>query len=260
MNQSVSYRWLNALGVIAVIVINALATLLPINGKTTGELSDQYPVLITPAGYAFSIWSVIYALLIGFVIYSFTSSGRESQAVQSIGPWFLVSCLFNIAWILAWHYELVTASAFIMLGLLLTLIMIYTRVQGAAGRTSWGEKLLVQLPFSLYLGWISVATIVNVTIALSKAGMDDLGLSAVTWTVIGLVVATVLGLLIGWIFKDGAYMLVFVWAFIAIAQKQGDESTIANTAIGASIILAIAIVAVWMTGIRKSTAAGRPRV
>ncbi|WP_169086988.1 tryptophan-rich sensory protein [Paenibacillus sp. PL91] len=124
-----SLRWLNVIGLAAVLAVNGLAQWLPINGKTTGELSAKYPLLITPAPYAFSIWSIIYLLLIGFVAYQLRPQAANSKALQSIGPWFPISCLLNVAWILVWHYEKLTASVFVMLGLLLSLIAIYTAVR-----------------------------------------------------------------------------------------------------------------------------------
>ncbi|WP_284641682.1 hypothetical protein [Paenibacillus silviterrae] len=131
-------------------------------------------------------------------------------------PWFLISCFFNIGWLLLWHQLQIAASVFAMLGLLFSLIGCYlgTRPQGISGDPV--IRLLVQLPFSVYLGWISVATIVNSTVALSAAGWNGFGWSGTVWTVILLAVAAVLALLIGSRYHDPAYVLVFVWAFIAI--------------------------------------------
>jgi len=239
MHNRNTYRFWNIFGLLAVLAVNALAQFLPLNGKTTGELSDKYPVLITPAGYAFSIWSLIYVLLIGFVIYQLGSRTGAMPSVKNIGPWFFVSCLFNTAWIFAWHYEYVTVSVYIMIALLLSLIILYQRVRSAASHPSFWEKLWVRLPFSLYLGWISVASIVNITVGLSKAGWEGFGWSAVTWTVVLLIIAAVLALIIGGVYRDPFYVLVIVWAFVAIALKQKDYSNIYTVAMIGAILLGV---------------------
>ncbi|MGO4542169.1 tryptophan-rich sensory protein [Paenibacillus sp. 2TAB19] len=239
-------RVLNAAALVLVIVMNVLADRLPLGGKTTGELSAQYPVLITPAGYAFGIWLVIYALLIAFVVYSFTKRGRKSKAVQAVGIYFILSCLFNVAWLLAWHYEYVNSSVFIMLALLLSLIAIYLRINSSGVRTAAisSDRWLVRLPFSLYLGWISVATIVNIACALYAAEWQGFGLSEETWAIIMLSVAFVLAIWVGATRRDPVFMLVFVWAFVAIFVKQQQAHTaVAITAIVlAGIIAACSVV------------------
>ncbi|MFC4102325.1 tryptophan-rich sensory protein [Paenibacillus xanthanilyticus] len=240
------YRWLNVIGLVAVVAVNALANLLPINGLTTGELSAKYPVLVTPAGYAFSIWSLIYALLAGFVIYQARSRSIERSTIQRIGPWFILSCAFNIGWILVWHYEYVYASVAVMLALLLSLIALYVKTHTATDRPTVGESLLVQLPFSIYLGWISVATIVNISVAFYKSGWEGFGLSDATWSVIVLTLGTILAFVIGGLYTDPYYVLVFVWAYIAIAYKQQSyESVMTSALIAAGLLLAYAI-ALWI--------------
>lgn len=237
-----NYKWLNLLALAAVLIVNFLAERLPLGGKTTGEISAQYPVLIAPAGYAFSIWLVIYALLIGFVIYGFTKTAEESGRVQEIGIFFLLSCLFNIAWLFFWHYEKITGSVFIMFGLLLTLIVIYLRVNDRCHDPLTGaERWLVRLPFRIYLGWICVATIVNVSSALYASEWDRFGLSDTVWTIIMLIVATLLASLLGLSFTDPAVVLVFIWAFIAIAVKQQAYPTIATTSMVLAALLALLV-------------------
>ncbi|MBB3112955.1 hypothetical protein FHS18_005057 [Paenibacillus phyllosphaerae] len=244
------YRWWNIAAVIAVIAVNAMATLLPLNGKTTGELSDQYPVLITPAGYAFSIWSLIYLLLIGFAIYQARPRASRLPTVSQIGPWFLLSSLFNMAWIFAWHYEYVTASVFIMLALLITLIVLYTRVVTATSKPTTGERFLVQLPFRIYLGWICVATIVNISVALYKAGWNGFGLSEVTWTIILLIFGTLLVFVMGTRYADPYFMLVFVWAYVAIAYKQQDYSAVSTTALISAVLILIYAIGIALRKVR----------
>ncbi|MBM7566913.1 tryptophan-rich sensory protein [Paenibacillus sacheonensis] len=244
-------RLANLIGLAAVIAVNALAEWLPIGGKTTKELSDQNPVLVTPAGYAFSIWSLIYLLLVGFVIYQLLPAGRSRASVSRIGPWFMISCLLNIGWILTWHYEYVTSSGFVMLALLIVQIIIYLRVRTASSYPTAGERWLVRLPFSLYLGWISVATIVNIAVVLHHEGWKGFGLSDVTWTVIVLSFAIVLALAVDWSFRDAIYALVFVWAFVAIAAKQDGHSEIVTAAYIGAGVLAVSALATWFSAIRR---------
>jgi benzodiazapine receptor len=250
-----SLKWLNVIGLAAVLIINGLAQWLPINGKTTGELSAKYPVLITPAPYAFSIWSLIYLLLIGFVFYQFTKRAANNKNVQNIGPWFLVSCLLNVAWILVWHYEKLLSSMFVMIALLLSLITIYLAIRLSKQAATLGESLFVRLPFSVYLGWISTATIVNVSVVLYAADWNGFGLSDIVWTVILLVIASLLALAIGFSYKDAAYILVFVWSFIAIAVKEGQAPEVTLAAyIGAAVLAVAAVYVLFMARKRKSAA------
>ncbi|MBW7458169.1 tryptophan-rich sensory protein [Paenibacillus sepulcri] len=236
------YRLWNIVGLIAVLIVNALAQYLPLNGKTTAELSAQYPVLITPSDYAFSIWMLIYVLLIGFVFYQLGSRTGDQPSVRSTGPWFFISCLFNIAWVFAWHYEHVRISVFIMIALLLTLIILYQRIRTATSRPAAGEFIWVRLPFSLYFGWITVATIVNIAVGLYQAGWNGFGWSDALWAIVLLAAAWVLALIIGGVFRDPFYVLVFVWAFIAIALKQQDYENIYTVAmVGAILLLVFAI-------------------
>ncbi len=251
------YRYANALVFVAVIAVNALAQLLPINGLTTGELSARYPVMITPAGYVFSIWSLIYLLLAAFIVYQWRKPTRSRDTVELIGPWFILNGMLNIAWIFAWHYEYVTASVTIMLALLLSLIAIYTRIRRSTQPPTTGEKLCVYLPFSIYMGWISVATIVNITVWLYDKGWDGFGLSGEAWTVILLIIGTLLAIVIGFTFHDPAFMLVFTWAFVGIAVKQQEGPPVVYWAalIAAAAILLLALLLLLTR--RPFTAASR---
>lgn len=239
-------RWLNAAGLAAVLAVNGLAQWLPINGKTTGEISAKYPVLITPAPYAFSIWSIIYLLLIGFVIYQFKPRAGKSKNVQNIGPWFIISCLFNVAWILLWHYEKLTSSVFIMFALLISLIVIYSAIRKDKQPPAPMEQWLVRLPFSIYLGWICVASIVNAAVVLYAAEWNGFGLSDAAWTITLLIAASLLAVVIGFRFVDPAFVLVFVWSFIAIAVKQDQQPEVSLSASIAAAILMIAAIVIWV--------------
>ncbi|MFH1381718.1 MAG: tryptophan-rich sensory protein, partial [Chloroflexota bacterium] len=158
---------MNLIGFLGTVVVNGLSNALPLNGKTAGELSDQYPNLFVPAGLTFSIWGIIYILLAIFVIYgrivAVKKDTQKSSFIENIGVLFFISCLANMGWIFAWHYEIVPLSVLIMLILLVTLIAIYLRLRIGRSDSSKTEKYLVHLPFSVYLGWITIATIANIT-------------------------------------------------------------------------------------------------
>lgn len=215
---------LNLSGFIGTVVINALATSLPLNNKSTGELSDQYPNLFVPAGLTFSIWGLIYILLAVFVIYQLISAVRKNTQVISfserINVLFFVSSLANIGWIFAWHYEIVALSFLIMLILLGSLISIYVRLNIGRGEASNVEKYLVHLPFSIYLGWITIATIANVTALLVQLNWNGFGLPEQFWTVLVLVVGIAITLIILFYRKDIFYSLVVDWALLGILLKR----------------------------------------
>jgi hypothetical protein len=224
MNKRLVLAVINLIGLTAVIVVNALAVILPLNGNTTEQLSDMYPNLFVPAGLTFSIWGVIYLLLAIFCIYSFLPSVQRNAArggfIERIGLLFAVSCLLNIGWIIAWHYEFVALSVVIMLGLLLTLVAIYLRLNIGNSAAPAGERYLVHVPFSVYLGWISVATIANITALLVSLNWDGFGLSEPVWTVTVMIVAIVLALIMLAQRRDIFYALVVDWALLGILLKR----------------------------------------
>ena len=208
----------NTLGLLFMLVMNTLAITLPLGGKTTGELSDLYPNLFVPAGFTFAIWSVIYLLLIAFIVYEWIGS-REKTQIDKIGPWFLINGLANGAWIVTWHYEIIVASIFIMLVLLGSLIMLYRNLNiNYFGRH--GVKWFVYVPISVYLGWISVATIANFTTVLIHFGWSGMGISEDVWATAVLLVAVVLGILMMYKHKDVFYAGIIAWASYGILSKR----------------------------------------
>jgi len=238
-----SLRWWNAAGFALVLVMNVLSVALPLGGVTTQELSERYPVLVTPAGYAFSIWSVIYALLGCFIVYQARPRTSRRASVGRIGPWFAISCLCNAGWLAAWHYGYVALSTFVMLALLVSLIVIYAGTRRTGRPKTSGEKLFVLLPFSVYLGWVSMAAIVNVSVMLYDSGWNGFGLPGTVWAVLLLLLATALGLSVGAVHSDPIYPLVLVWALAAIAVKQQERSSaVALTALCGAALLAVFVV------------------
>ena len=214
---------LNVLGFLGVVIVNALAVTLPLNNKTTGELSDQYPNLFVPAGLTFSIWGVIYILLAIFVIYGLVVAIRKdsekSSFIENIGILFLISCLANIGWIFAWHYEILALSLVLMLILLGSLITIYLRLRIGKSDSTRTEKYMVHLPFSIYLGWITIATIANVTALLVDINWNTFGLSEPFWAIAVIIVGIAITLSVLFTRKDIFYCLVVDWALLGILLK-----------------------------------------
>ena len=220
---------LNWLGLALVLTLNTLANALPINGYTTGELSALYPNLFVPAGFTFSIWGVIYLFLIGFVI--FLSRGLMSKkpapkAVKLIGLWFFISCVANATWIVAWHYEMPLISLALMLVLLLSLIQSYRNLGLGIRSVTQLEKWLVQAPFSLYLGWISVATIANASAVLVKYSFSGFGLPDEFYAAALILVAGLLGLFFLRKNYDFVYGLIIIWACFGIYYKRSYLSDV----------------------------------
>jgi hypothetical protein len=213
----------NVLGFAGVVVVNALANILPLNNKTTGQLSDQYPNLFVPAGLTFSIWGLIYLLLAAFVVYGMVRALKpdgKTSFISKIGVFFVLTCMANIGWIFAWHYEILTLSFLLMLALLGCLIAIYLRLSiGKSDASNW-EKYLVHLPFSLYLGWISIATIANITALLVAANWTTFGLGEQFWAVAVITVGIAIALAAVFLRRDIYFGLVVDWALLGILIKR----------------------------------------
>jgi hypothetical protein len=237
---------LNLLGFLGTVVVNALATILPINNKTTGELSDLYPNLFTPAGLTFAIWGLIYVLLAIFVIYQLIPSVRRDAQkvdfVQRIGPLFFISCIANIGWIFAWHYEMVPLSVALMLILFGSLLAIYMRLNIGKSEAPKTEKYLVHLPFSVYLGWITIATIANATALLVNINWNAWGLGEQFWAVAVIIVGIAIALSVLFTRKDIFYCLVVDWALLGILLKRlsvttgSDQSVVVVTIVGLALV------------------------
>jgi hypothetical protein len=239
---------LNLLGFLGTIIINALANILPLNGVTTGELSDLYPNLFTPAALTFSIWGLIYVLLGIFVVYQLLPSVRrdpqKADFIQRIGPFFFISCLANIGWIFAWHYQNMALSLVLMLVLLGSLLIIYLRLNVGTTEATKSRRYFVHLPFSVYLGWITIATIANVTAALVHLDWGAFGLGQQFWAVAVIVVGTVIALSVLFTRKDIYYCLVVDWALLGILLKRLSDATVADQRVVVATIAGLAIITV----------------
>jgi translocator protein len=232
---------LNIAALVVVLLVNWLANALPLNGKDTGQLSDQYPILTVPAGYAFAIWSLIYLGLLGFALYQSLPSQRDNPRIARITPLFLISCLANIGWLFTWHYEILNLNIVLMLVLLGSLIGIYRQLRADGTQPSTGEHWLVWVPFSLYMGWITVATIVNLTVVLYAAGWQDTGPLGAALASLLFVVAAGIAITIAWRFDDPAYALVVVWALVAVAIKHAGVMLVSATAWVVAAVVAVVV-------------------
>lgn len=236
--------------VIVTITINALVNILPINGLDTGQISDQFQVYFVPSGYVFSIWGLIYLALIAFAVYQALPPQRENPRLAGISGLFILSSLANCAWIFLWHYEMFGLTLVAMLTLLISLILIYFRLGiGKDSKVSSGETWAVRVPFSIYLGWITVATIANVSDVLYFINWNGWGIGPLAWTVIMLVVAVVIASLMAITRRDVAYLLVLVWAFTGIANKLPAVSLIYTSALLAAV--AAGLLAVYSLVVRR---------
>jgi hypothetical protein len=231
-----------------VIVVNGLANALPINGKGTGEISDSFDVFFVPAGYVFSIWGVIYLLLVAFAIFQALPAQREDAVLNTVGWVYVLSCIANVAWIFLWHYERFPLTLVAMLTLLGCLIACYLLLGVGQREVSAGYRWLVHLPFSVYLGWITVATVANVTDVLDYAGWGGWGIAPEAWAVIMLVVATALTAAMLFTRRDAAYALVIIWAFVGIALKQAESRPVSIAAWVLTALIAVLLIAALLVG------------
>lgn len=228
----------NIVAFLLVIVMNVLSTALPINNQTMSVISAKYPSLFTPAGFTFSIWGVIYLAMLVFVVYQALPSQRENRAIAGISRLFQINCIANAVWIVVWHYDFLAISVVVMLVILVSLILIYKKLLG--------ESLILRLPFSLYVAWICVATIANISALQNGSGWDDIGLSAVQWTLVklaltGAIAATVIVKL-----RDIGFILVVAWATYGISVMQADTPAVAGAALTLCLLaLMLGVREIW---------------
>lgn len=218
------------LSTVVVIVVNGLASALPLNGKNTGEISDQFSVHFVPAGYVFAIWGLVYLGLIVYSIYQALPSQRENPRLRRIGYLYVLSCAANVTWLFLWHYEVFALTVVAMVVLLLLLVAVYLALGTGRSSASTGETWLVRVPFSIYLGWVTVATIANATSLLEYLNWPGWGIAPEVWAVIMLVAGALITLAVSLTRGDMAFVLVIVWAFVGVAIKQTDTPLVAISA------------------------------
>lgn len=247
---------------ILMVVVNGLANLLPLGGKTTGEISNAYPNLFAPAAITFAIWGVIYFLLLCYTLYQLgffqkdKSPGRMALLKQ-VGLYFAISSLANTAWIFSWHYEVIPLSMLFMIVILLCLIKIVNIL--TKQNFSLREKFFIRLPFSVYFGWITVATIANATVWLVSIGWNGFGLPDAAWAIIMISVGAVIAISTILKNKDFAYGLVILWAYLGILIKHvsangfdGRYPAVIGTVIVWMIVVAASEVYLFFSGKKEN--------
>jgi len=235
------------------VLVNGLAGSITIlNGKLTSEISDANPTLITPAGYVFSIWGVIYILLGIFVVFQAMPSQKGKDFQERIGLLFVLSSLLNIFWLFLLQFEYLSLSVILMFMLLASLIAIYLRLNIGKSKVSLREKLAIHMPFSVYLGWITIASIADVAVTLVSVGWDSFGVNQETWATLIIIIALLITLLVTVTRKDIAYGLVIIWALVGIAMKQSGSQNVVIMAETSAIIVAIALAtSILLTRLRR---------
>ena len=241
MNKDTVRQIVVVVATVVTLVANFLASSLPLNGLTTGEISDRFDVYFVPAGYVFSIWGLIYLGLIAYAIYQALPGQRENPYLRRIGYPFALSCVGNVGWLFMWHYELFPLTILFMVGLLLSLIVIYLRLDVGQARTAPLSTWWVEVPFRIYLGWITVATVANATSLLDYLNWNGWGISPQAWAVIMLVVGAAIAATISLTRGDIAYVLVIVWAFVGIGAKHSTTPVVAIHAVVLAVLLVLSL-------------------
>ncbi len=242
-----------ALSVLATLVVNVLANALPFNGLSTAQISDQFKVYFVPAGYVFSIWGLIYIGLIAYAVFQVLPTQRENPRLRKTGYLAALAGLANCAWLFLWHYQQFVWTLVAMISLLVLLILVYLNLGIGRTQVSTAEKWAVRVPFSVYLGWITVATIANVTDVLYFLKWDGFGIGARDWTLILFAAVIVIAGLMSLTRRDIAYNLVIIWALVGIAVKQAA----AKSLVIASLASAVVVVCVLVYSVLRGQPAGK---
>jgi benzodiazapine receptor len=235
-------KWMNVVAFGLTVLVNSLAGSTTIlGGKQTAQISDANPTLVTPAGYVFSIWGIIYILLGIFVVFQVLPSQTGRDYHKRIGWLFVLSCLLNIVWLFLWQFEYLISSVLIMFLLLATLIAIYLRLDIGRFSITLRERLAVHVPFSIYLGWITIASIANVSVTLVSLRWDGFGISQEVWAILIVIIALLIALVTIATRKDIGYGLVIIWSLVGIAVKQGGNQNILMITVVSAVIVGIAL-------------------
>jgi len=242
---------------IIMVAVNAMANLLPINGVSTGDISDSFPNLFAPAASTFAIWGLIYLLLAAYTVYQWSlpspQSSLSTHTMQNVRAYFIFSSLANAAWIFAWHYYVIWLSVLLMLVILISLI--YISQELSQSKLTTMDWILVRLPFSVYFGWITVATIANLTVLLVDWGWSGFGLSPTVWTVIAIGLGLIIGMTAAFKQKDIAYALVIMWAYAGILNKHlaqegfaGRYPAVITAVVISLLVIVLTIAAIFWRG------------
>lgn len=231
--------WFNFIAYVVMVAVNALANIMPLNGHTTGAVSAKYPNLFTPAAYTFSIWGVIYVLVLFFLVSQIkasTTPRREPPISALIGPWFIVSCIANALWLCSWHYGYIGTSVVVMLVLLTALLIINGRI--ASVKLDSTREKISRFGFQIYLGWICAATLANITVFLAKYMGQQFSTMDLFWTIAAILLATLIGIWFTFT-KRKASALAIIWAHLGILVKHLSKT--GHQAEYISIIVAVTL-------------------
>lgn len=235
----------NTITLIIMLIANYLANTGSFFPATVAEISQRYPSLFTPAGYAFSIWSVIFAGCIGFTIFQWhlVYNSKNTLIIKQTGIWFLVSNLCNAAWLVAWTTNNIGYSVILIMALLLSLCRLVVRLRLELDQVSKKVIVLVWWPITIYTGWVMVASIACIAAWLVSVNWNGWNVAESTWAIAMLVIAGIIYILLVTNRHLREAAMVGIWAFIAIAVKQWhDNNAVAVAAILVSIILLVIII------------------
>ena len=242
----------NILIFIGVLVVNGMANGIPLGGQTTGEISAKYPALFTPSGFTFAIWGLIYLALAAFIFYQAAPRQLGNKRIAAISRYFQLSCVANALWIFAWHFELLGLSFFLMAVLLGSLIVVYRGLGNVDKTVPLVERIFVQWPFSLYLGWISVATIANFSAVQLSWGFGDVLFSTLLWTQIKLALAGAIAAIVLVRRDDLIYALVVAWAAFGISVKQAATPEVSGAALMLTVLILLLTAAALLRKLRPN--------
>ena len=250
MKNLTTIKIANILAFAAMVYVNYLSNALPINGNTAGELSDKYVNYFVPAGLTFAIWGVIYSWLmvfLGFQIASFFNKKIEEKVnpiIEKIGWVFVFSCVLNVGWLLAWHYEFVELSVVVMLSFLSLLLYLNYTIGVGKTKISSLEKWISHAPFSIYVGWISIATIANVTALLVNFSWSGFGIEGDDWAKIMIIVGAIITCLVLLTRNAVFFGLVVIWAFYGIHVKRAQIGDLASMEIDKIVFFCLGIIVI----------------
>lgn len=250
MNKDSVRQVANISGVVGTLIINALSQILPFNGQTSAEIANRFNPnnYFLPANFTFSIWSVIYIGLIAFAVWQALPAQKENPRLRSVGYWFVASCVANCVWLFLFHWDQFALSTVAMVALIASLVVIYRKLRFGNPAVSMAEKICLRAPFSVYLGWITVALVANVTYVLLDAGWDGFGIAYSTWGVIMIVVAGLIAGAFAFINRDVIYAAVLLWSFFGINQRFTNVSDLALVAVVAGVLIVIgAVVSMFLS-------------
>jgi hypothetical protein len=247
---------------VLMVTVNALANILPINGIGTGEVSDKYGNLFAPAPITFGIWGVIYIFLLGFVVYYVLRINKVDESFKdslNIVAWlFVVSSVANTVWMFAWHYDVIWLTVILMLVMLITLLIINEKLKGV--EMNFLEKILIRSTFAMYFGWITVATIANITTFLVWTSWNGFGISQVVWTNLIFIVGAVIGFFTILRYRSLCYNLTLIWAYIGIFIKHVSKDGFAGEYISSVIAVSLSLLILIFAGVLLVIARSKKKI